>query len=85
MDSVNYSAFRKSMTSYLDQVAEDHKPVLITRRQGSAAVLLSLDDYHSIQETLYLMSSPNNARRINDAINEINNGNTTRRDLIDDQ
>ena len=71
------------MTTYLDKVNENHKPMLITRRNGSSAVLVSLDDFHSIQETLYLMQSPENAKRLNKAMAEIEKGTAIERELIE--
>lgn len=83
MDSVNYSSFRKSMAEYLDRVNEDSSPVLITRQKGASAVLIGLDDFHAMQETIYLMASPKNAQNLNVSIAEIEAGDVVEMDLED--
>ena len=58
---MTYSALRKDLSSALDKVSEDRTPVLITRQSGEPAVLISLKDINSYEETAYLHSSPKNA------------------------
>ena len=65
MDTVNYTALRKSLASAMDRVNDDRAPLLVTRQKGRPAVLMSLDDFRSYEETLYLMRSPRNAERLN--------------------
>ena len=60
MDTMSYSAFRSQLAHTLDKVNDDHNPVLITRQNGKPAVVMSLEDFHSYQETAYLMASPKN-------------------------
>ena len=83
MEAINYTTFRKKLASTIDQVNENHTPVLVTRQKGKPAVIMSLDDYNSFTETAYLMQSPKNAERLNTAIAELNNGNGTERKLIE--
>ena len=47
MDVLSYSAFRSNLSSTMDKVNSDHKPMLITRQNGKPAVLISLEDFHS--------------------------------------
>jgi len=68
----------------LDKVNEDHKPLLITRQNGKPAVVMSLDDFHAYEETAYLMASPKNAERLNQAIAEVEAGKTAQHALIDE-
>ncbi len=84
MDTMNYSVFRSNLAKTLDKVNEDHTPILITRQNGKPAVVLSLDDFHAYEETAYLMASPKNAVRLNDAINEIEAGQFKSHDLDDE-
>lgn len=84
MNTVSYSSFRTNLASTLDKVNEDHKPVMITRQNGKPAVLMSLEDFHSYQETSYLMASPKNAERLNKAISEIESGKGVQHDLLDE-
>jgi antitoxin YefM len=82
MDTLSYSAFRSNLAHILDKVNEDHTPVLITRQNGKPAVVISLDDFHAYEETAYLMASPKNAQRMNQAIAEVEAGETVQRGLI---
>jgi len=84
MNVVSYSAFRSNLASMLDKVNEDHKPIIITRQTGKSAVVISLDDFQAYEETAYLMASPKNAERLNQAINEINASKKTQHELIEE-
>ena len=84
MDTINYSAFRSQLASTLDKVNDDHKPIIITRQNGKPAVVISLEDFQAYEETAYLMASPKNAERLNQAITEVKVGNTTRHKLIEE-
>ncbi len=68
MNTLTYSRLRANLKSALDKVCEDHEPVVIERQKGGDVVLLSRDDYESLQETAYLLRSPANARRLLDAL-----------------
>lgn len=85
MNNMSYSSFRRSLAAVLDQVNDNHKPVLITRREGRPAVVMSLEDFHAYEETAYLMASPKNAARLNQAITEINAGKSVQHELFEDQ
>ena len=83
MDAISYSAFRSHLASMLDKVNEDHLPLLVTRQNGKPAVVMSLEDFKSYEETVYLMASPKNAKRLSQAILEAESGKVFRRKLID--
>lgn len=84
MDTMSYTAFRNELAKVLDKVNDDHKPVLITRQNGKPAVVISLEDFQAYEETAYLMASPKNAQRLNDAINQVSAGKATRRGLLEE-
>jgi len=84
MDSMSYSEFRSHLAGTLDKVNDDHVPMLITRRNGKPAVVISLEDFKSYEETAYLMASPENAKRLNEAIAEIEAGKIIDKDLIEE-
>ena len=63
-----YSELRKSLKSNLDRVCEDHVPLRVKRQHGSDVVILSEEDYDAIEETIYLLRSPANARRIQESL-----------------
>ena len=65
--SISASEARQRLFPLLEQVNTDHEPVRITSRNGDA-VLMSADDFDSWQETVYLLRSPENARRLMEAV-----------------
>lgn len=83
MESINYTTFRKDLAKTIDRVNDDHSPILITRQKGRAAILMSVDDFNSYEETAYLMKSPKNAERLNAAIAELEAGEGIKRELIE--
>lgn len=83
MNTLNYSSLRNNLASVLDKVNDDHTPVVITRQNGKAAVIISLEDFKSYEETFYLMASPKNAQRLNKAISEVNSGKIVKHELIE--
>ena len=83
MDAITYSHFRSQLSGVLDKVNDDHKPILITRQNGRPAVVMSLEDFQAYEETAYLMASPKNAERLHQSIEEIKQGNTTARTLVE--
>jgi antitoxin YefM len=84
MQATSYSDLRQNLATILDRVTEDHTPLLITRDRGKpAAVLMSLEDYASYEETRYLLSSPKNAARLMESIASYEAGGGTERPLIE--
>ena len=84
MDTMSYSLFRSHLASTLDKVNDDHKPVLITRQNGKPAIVMSLEDFKAYEETACLMASPKNAERLNQAIAEVEAGETVQRGLLEE-
>jgi antitoxin YefM len=74
MKAISYTAARENLASTMDQVCDDHDPVIITRNREQAVVMLSLADYESLQETAYLLRSPANARRLLESMEELATG-----------
>lgn len=71
MKAITYTAVRENLASTMDSVCVDHDPVIITRNRDQAVVMISLEDYESLQETAYLLRSPANARRLLESISEL--------------
>ena len=64
----------------MSQVCNDHAPVAITRKGEGAVVMISMEDYLSLEETSYLLRIPKNLKRLVQAINELeSNGGTERK------
>jgi antitoxin YefM len=77
LDAINYSEARKNLASLMDSVCNDSEVVVITRRKARPAVLMSLDEYNSIQETAYLLRNPANAGRLLESIADMRQGNVS--------
>ena len=84
MDTISYSTLRAKLSNTLDRVNADHTPVIITRQNGKPAVLMSLDDFNAYEATFYLMRSPENAKRLNAAISEVEAGKLIEKELIEE-
>ena len=84
MRAKSISDFRKNIAADIDAAVEDHVPLIITRPGGKeAAVVMSLEDFNSWQETAYLLSSPANAERLRRSIAQLDAGKGTERKLIE--
>jgi len=83
MRAVSYSEARQNLSTTMIQTVEDKEPVLITRQNGESCVLMSLDEYNSLEETAYLMRSPKNARRLMDSVESLKKGFGVTRDMIE--
>ncbi|AQU83420.1 MULTISPECIES: type II toxin-antitoxin system Phd/YefM family antitoxin [unclassified Halomonas] len=68
MDAISYTAARTNLAKTMEQVCEDHAPVIITRSKSQSVVMISLEDYDALQETAYLLRAPKNARRLLESI-----------------
>ncbi len=81
MKAITYSAARETLAATMQQVCDDCEPVIITRKRDQAVVMMSLDDYESLQETVYSLRSPANARRLRKSIAQLEAGEGVVRDL----
>ena len=83
MEITLYSNFRQNLKGFMDSVLKNRAPLFITRTKGEDVVMLSKEDYESMEETLYLLSNPRNAERLAKGIQEYEEGKGIKRDLID--
>jgi antitoxin YefM len=83
MRTMTYTESRARYAETLTAVAEDHEEVVITRAGHEPVVIVSLQDYEALKETAYLLRSPENARRLLTAIDRLENGGGTVRDLVE--
>ncbi len=81
MNVLTYSEVRASFKQVMDDVCVHHEPTVITRQRGEHVVMMSLEDYNSMQETIYLLSSPKNAQRLMESIAQIKVGTAKIREL----
>jgi antitoxin YefM len=83
MTAISYTAARENLASTMDKVCKDHEPVIITRNRDQAVVMMSLEDYSSLEETVYLTRSPANARRLAKSMAQVEKGKVIRKKLKD--
>jgi len=81
--TMSYSQARQNLASAFDSVIDDCEELVVTRAGHEPVVIVSLADYESLKETAYLLSNPTNARRLFDAIENLEAGLGIERDLIE--
>ena len=84
MIAANYTEFRISLKKYLDKVEENNETLIIKRGSGKGTVLISLDEYNSIMETVHLLSSKANSDRLYESIRQMKEGKVVRKGLIEE-
>ncbi len=84
MRIISFTEARNALKSVLDQVVNDADCAVITRRDSEDAVVMSLDYYNSLMETVYLLKSPANAEHLRKSIAQYQQGKTKERDLLDE-
>ena len=84
MIAANYTEFRTGLKNYLDNVEFNDETLIIKRGSGKGTVLLSLDEYNSIMETLHLLSSKKNAKRLFESIEQMKTGKKVQHNLIEE-
>ena len=74
---------KRNLENLIRQVMNNMEPTIICSDDGEKAVLVSLDEYNSWQETLYLLSTPANAEHLRKSIAQVYEGRVTERELIE--
>ena len=82
MDVVTYSDARANLKAVMDRVVDDRTHVVITRQKAEAVVIVSLEDWNAMEETMHLLSTPTNAERLRDSIRQLESGLGTERELV---
>ncbi len=77
MEAINITELRKNMKSTLDRVVDDSKEIIIHRPNRKDVVLVALDELNSLKETLFLVFSDKNRKRLLEGIDQVNTGKTT--------
>ena len=83
MDAITYTSVRANLANAMDRVCNDHEPLSITRNGEKSVGMVSLDDYKSLEETAYLLRTPNNAQLLLASIAQLNAGKGIERALVD--
>jgi antitoxin YefM len=84
MKTLSSTQLRANLSAVMDQVNDDHEPVIVTRAKGKPVVIVSLEDWASMDETTYLLSSPRNAERLREAVRGLKAGEGVPRDLVEE-
>ena len=82
MNAITYTEARANLANTITRVCDNHDPVIITKKSDKSVVMISLEDYESMEETAYLLRSPKNAQRLLESIHELESGNGIERELI---
>ncbi len=84
MLTTTISDFRKDIKRYLDKVTENFETLIINRGKDRGIVILSLEEYNSLQATQHEMSSKANQNRLDSAISKLNQGSSFEKELIEE-
>ena len=84
MIAANFTEFRTELKKYLDQVENNQETLVIKRKSGKGTVLISLDEYNSIMETVHLLSSKANADRLYESIQQMKAGEKVNHELVEE-
>lgn len=84
MIAANYTEFRTGLKKFLDDVEDNNEILIIKRGTGKGTVMISLNEYNSIMETLHLLSSRANAERLYESIQQLNEGKGFQKQLIEE-
>ena len=82
MDAITANQAKENINRLIEKVISDAEPTIICNDKGEKAVLLSLEEFNSWNETLYLLSNPVNARHLRKSISEDRLGKAKERELI---
>lgn len=83
MNAISYSAARSNLAKTMEEVCNDHAPVIITRTNAPSVVMMSLEDFEAWQETAYLLRNPINAQRLLSSIADLEAGKGVERKLAE--
>jgi antitoxin YefM len=83
MDTVSSGRSRQALDRLMDKVSDDRAPLIVKRPGKRPVVVMDLDEYRGMEETIHLMRSPANARRLLKSIHSLNSGKGVERALTD--
>ena len=84
MIAANFSEFRTNLKNYLDNVEDNNETLIVKRKTGKGTVMISLDEYNSIMETVHLLSSKANTDRLYESIQQMKKGEKVTTSLIEE-
>lgn len=82
MNALTYTHTRQHFADVMRSVNDDHAPVVVTSQRGKPVVIMSLDDFQTLEETAYLMRNKAGAERLLESVEELRSGGGTERELF---
>ena len=82
MQAVQYSTARNNLRSIINKVCDNFEEFIITTKDKQSAILISQDEYYSMKETIYLLSSKNNRDRLLESVDEIDCLKFEKKDIV---
>ncbi|GAI91588.1 unnamed protein product [marine sediment metagenome] len=83
MRALTYTTVRQNLAKTIDRVIDDHEPIIVTKKNDRAVVMISLEDYEAMEETAYLLRSPANADRLIRSILQLEAGKGIEQKLVE--
>lgn len=83
MTAISFTEVRNNLKSVCDNVVASHEPCIVTRKGNEHIVIMSLDDYNSLNETNYLLSNPANKAHLLRSLGQARSGQTLQNELIE--
>jgi antitoxin YefM len=83
MNAITVKEAERDLERLIEQVIADAEPTIVVTESGQRAVFVSLDEYNSWKETLYLLSNPVNAEHLRTSIAEAKAGKVSERELLE--
>lgn len=83
MTTLSYTHTRNNLAKVLEQAEDNHEPIVVTRSGKKPSVIMSMEEYESLKETLHLLSSPNNALRMQQSLKDYRAGNFVSGNLVE--
>jgi antitoxin YefM len=84
MKAITSNQAKQQLDELIERVILDVEPTILCNDRGKQAVLMSLDEFNSWQETLYLLSNPANAEHLRESIEQARSGGKSVKELIDE-
>ena len=84
MLTTTLSDFRKDIKRYLDNVTDDYETLIINRGKDTGVVIISLEEYNSLNATQHELSSKKNESRLDSAIEKLKRGKSFEQKLIEE-
>jgi antitoxin YefM len=83
MDVLTYTHLRQHLAEVMDEICASRAPVVVTRQGAESVVMLSLEEFRALEETLHLLRSPRNADRLLRSVAEADAGRREERELVE--